>query len=240
MAASRFILLGAILVGTGVLLALGTWQVQRLQWKEALIARVEQRRTADPASLAQIEALWHETGDVDYRPVNLSGRFDHSREQYYFNTLNGVVGWNVFTPLLLEDGRVAFVNRGFVPDERREPQTRIVGQVEGPQEVTGLARNPLQEKPNPFVPDNKPGENVFFWRSLAGMAQSAQLEPATLVPFFVDAGNAPVPGGLPIGGTTRISFPNNHLQYAITWYGLALALLGVGGYYMASTRRRSR
>ena len=240
MSFSRIVLALCILAGIAVLAGLGTWQVQRLQWKEALIAQVEARRSSPPEPLPEIERIWRETGDVDYLPVTVTGRFDHGAEQYFYTTHEGAVGWNVYTPLTLESGRVVLVNRGFVPDAFRDPATRASGLVEGTVDVTGLARNPLTAKPNAFVPDNEPAERTYFWKSMPQMARAAGLDPDRLVPFFVDAGAGDAPGELPRGGVTIVAFPNNHLQYAITWYGLALALAGVGGYFLFSGMRRGR
>jgi surfeit locus 1 family protein len=132
---------------------------------------------------------------------------------------------------------MVLVNRGFVPFDRKDPETRAQGQVAGEAAVKGLARNPLAEKPSSLVPDNDPGKNVFYWKDLAAMAERAAVPRERLVPFFIDADAAPNPGGFPIGGVTLIDFPNNHLQYAVTWYGLAAALLAVLGGWMISRRR---
>mgnify|MGYP001015829214 CR=1 FL=1 len=110
----------------------------------------------------------------------------------------------------------------------KEPVTRAQGQVEGWLVVTGLARDALSEKPSFVVPDNDPEKNVFYWKDLDAMAATSGVgEPDDYLPFFVDANDAPNPGGLPVGGVTLVDLPNNHLQYAITWYGLAAALAGV-------------
>lgn len=235
---SQWLLVICIAAGTVVLCGLGYWQVQRLLWKEALIAEVEARIAASAKPLAEMEVRWAQTDDVDYWPVSLSGRYDHNREQYFYTTLRGAVGWNVYTPLILDDGRVAWVNRGFVPDQLRDPQARSEGQIEGHIEVTGLARNPLYEKPNRFMPDNEPHNRIYFWKSIAEMTMAANLEADTLLPFFIDAGASQIPGDWPRGGTTHVTFPNNHLQYAITWFGLALALVVVGGMFFFSRRQR--
>lgn len=229
---SRSVLTIAILAGTAMLAGLGTWQVQRLQWKQALIAEVELRRAQPPASLSEMERRWQETADVDYYPVGISGRFEHSGEQYFFTTHQGIAGWNIYTPLTLLSGRVLIVNRGFVPDAYRDRVTRIEGQVEGEVSIVGLARDPVMAKPNRFLPDNEPQNRTYFWKNLDQMALAADVEPDRVVPFFVDAGQSEIPNVFPLGGTTIVSFPNNHLQYAITWYGLGLALLGVGGYLL--------
>jgi surfeit locus 1 family protein len=237
---SRIVLAVSIVLATAVLLGLGAWQVQRLQWKEALIAEVNERVAAPARPLAEIEALHSEGGDVDYYPVSLKGRFDHSREMFFYTTHEGRVGWNVYVPLILDSGRTALVNRGFVPDELKDAEKRREGQVEGEVEITGLARNVVVEKPNSMMPDNEPANRLFFWKSMPEMALAAGIEPDALLPFFIDAGPAPNPGGWPLGGTTIIAFSNNHLQYAITWFGLAMACLGVGGYLLFShgTQRR--
>ncbi|MGI6851411.1 SURF1 family protein [Mesorhizobium sp. 1B3] len=219
------LLLGLVLFG--VLVGLGTWQMQRLAWKEGLIAAVDARIKEQPRPLAEIEKQFIETGDADYWPVSTSGRFLNDRESHFLATWQGRAGFFVYVPLALPDGRYVLVNRGFVPFDRKDAATRSEGQVEGDQPVAGLARNPLAEKPSSLVPDNDPVKNVFYWKDLRAMAAKADLPADRMVPFFIDAGPAPNPGGLPIGGVTLINFPNNHLQYALTWYGLAAALAAV-------------
>lgn len=211
-----------------VLVALGTWQVYRLQWKEGLLARIHERIEATPIELDEAVQRFRTEGEIDYWPVVARGQFLHSGERHYFTTWKGQSGFNVYTPLMMADGRAVFVNRGFVPYDRKDAATRQEGQVEGPVEVTGLSRDPLYEKPSFIVPENEPGKNIFYWKDMAAMAETAGLPAGTeIVPFFIDAGETEMPGGLPVGGVTLIDLPNNHLQYAITWYGLAAALLGV-------------
>jgi surfeit locus 1 family protein len=209
------------------LLALGTWQVQRLQWKQGLLATIEARTEAAPLPLAGIEALFASQGDVDYVPVTVTGTFRHGGERHFLATWQGRSGFFVYTPLELADGRFVLVNRGFVPYDRKDPATRAAGQLAGETTVIGLARNPLSEKPSSLVPDNDAQKNVFYWKDRDAMAASAGLDAAQVLPFFIDAGAAPIPGGWPVGGVTLIALPNNHLQYAVTWYGLAAALAGV-------------
>ncbi len=211
-----------------VLVGLGTWQVERLRWKEDLIARIGARISSPPRPLAEIEALYGSTGDVDYMPVNATGVFHHDGERHFLATHKGQSGFFVYTPLELADGRIVFVNRGFVPYDLKAPSKRPRGQLPGEVSVTGLARNALPQKPSWLVPDNDPAKNVFYWKDRDAMARSANLRAATqIVPVFIDADATPNPGGYPVGGVTLIDLPNNHLQYAVTWYGLAAALLGV-------------
>lgn len=217
----------AALIVFAVLIGLGTWQVQRLQWKEHLLATIEERRSGDPLPLEQVERQFASTNDVDYQAVRASGRFLHDKEQFFFATWKGVTGFYVYTPLQLADGRFVFVNRGFVPYDMKDPATRAAGQVAGEVTITGLARNPLAQKPSALVPDNEPEKNLFYWKDRRAMIANAGLDPALAVSFFVDAGAAPNPGGLPQGGVTLLDLPNSHLQYAVTWYGLAAALVAV-------------
>jgi surfeit locus 1 family protein len=218
--------------GFVVLVGLGTWQVQRLQWKEGLILAIDQRTHSAPRPLADVEGKFTATGDVDYEPVEVRGVFDHRKERHFLATHDGASGFFVYTPLNLADGRSVFVNRGFVPYDRKDPATRRQGQVEGEVTITGLARDPLTEKPSSLVPDNDPDKNVFYWNDRDAMAASTGVDIAKLVPFFIDAGPAPNPGGLPVGGVTIVDLPNNHLQYALTWYGLAAALAVIFGTWL--------
>ncbi|MFC6488130.1 SURF1 family protein [Nitratireductor sp. GCM10026969] len=220
-----------------LLLVLGTWQVKRLQWKEALIARIEERIAQEPVPLEEVTRLYSQGADIDYRPVRLAGSFRHDAERHYLATWHGQSGFFVHTPLRLTDGRYIFVNRGFVPYDRKDPATRPEGQRAGQIELGGLARTAPQEKPSFIVPDNDPAKNIFYWKDLDAMASSAGLAETEVYPFYVDANDSPNPGGLPVGGVTRIDLPNNHLQYAVTWYGLAFALVCVLVYWFARGRR---
>ncbi len=218
----------AFLLALAILLSLGTWQVRRLHWKEQLLADMAARRVAAPVALADIEAMAKRGEDIEYRPVTVSGTFANNRERHFFATWRGRTGYHVYTPLQLADGRFLFVNRGFTPFEAKEPEMRKQGQLTGVQAVTGLARARLAEKPSSIVPENDLAKNIFYWKDLDAMAASTGIAADRLVPFFVDAGDAPNPKGLPIGAVTQFDLPNNHLQYAVTWYGLAAALAGVG------------
>lgn len=222
-----------------ILLALGTWQVQRLHWKEGLLARIDQRIHAEPVGLDTIEKLYNEGSDIEYRPVMVHGTFVHSGERHFLSTWQGQSGFDIHTPLKLDDGRYVFVNRGFVPYDRKDSSTRRAGEVSGEVDVTGLARTAPREKPSFVVPQNTPGENIFYWKDLKAMAATAGLpKGATVLPFYIDADDTLNPGGLPVGGVTIIDLPNNHLQYALTWYGLAVVLAAIMVARWRSGRKR--
>lgn len=210
-----------------LLVSLGTWQLHRLQWKEALLATLEKNIKADPVPLdAAPEGGWLIPGADEYRPVIARGRFRHDAERHLFMAEDGRRGWHIYTPLETADGRMVFVNRGFVPDEKKAPETRKEGQLSGEVEVVGLLRATGTKET--FSPDPDTIKNVWYWRDLAGMAAyPGLLAPGKkLMPFFIDARAEPKnPGGLPEGGATRITITNRHLEYLLTWYGLAATVL---------------
>lgn len=226
------------LVVLAILLVLGTWQVERLAWKEALLASIDQRMSGEAVPLAEMETRYRMRGDVDYMPVTVTGRFHHAGERHFLATWQGKSGFYVYTPLEIADGRIVMVNRGFVPYDLKDPARRTAGQVEGEVTISGLARNPLSGKPSRILPDNDVSGNIFFWKDRDAMARSAGLRAgAEVIPFFIDADASPNTGGWPVGGVTLIDLPNNHLQYAVTWYGLAAALVGVFGVWFWRRRK---
>jgi surfeit locus 1 family protein len=209
------------------LLALGTWQVQRLAWKEGLIAAIDARMNSAPLPLAEIERKFAETSDVDYFPVSLAGTILREREQYLLSTHEGQSGWNIYAPLQLPDQRIVMLNRGFVPYDLRDQAKRGDAPRDSSAQITGLARNPLTSKPSSITPENDPAKNVWYWKDLKSMAANAGVSRERLLPFFIDDWTDRKSGTLPVTRTTIVSLPNNHLQYAITWYGLAAALAAV-------------
>jgi surfeit locus 1 family protein len=213
------------LAGIAVLISLGVWQLHRLAWKEALIARIDARAKAPPAPLPS-EHEWDrlKPEGYEYCHVSLRGRFD-GREALVFRGSGPEAGegpgYLVLAPLLLPDGATAIVNRGFVPSAARDAASHAP--PPGEVTVTGLMREP--EPRNLFTPADQPEKNQWFTRDPGAIAAHFGLSRAA--PFSVDADFSGDPKALPRGGTTVIAFPNSHLAYALTWFGLAAALAGV-------------
>lgn len=218
-------------LGLLLLLGLGTWQVQRLGWKEGLIA---QRNAALAAAPAPLPRTLDEARALEFHPVRAQGQFLNDHELYLnAQSLRGDQGFHVIAPFRLDDGTILLVDRGFVPTDRQSPATRAAGEIAGPTTLIGLLR--LPEPPGWFTPANEPQKNSWFSIDLPAMAAAASVGNA--LPFYIDAGKAPNPGGWPLGGQTITDLPNNHLQYAITWYALAAALVVV---YIRFAHRRLR
>ncbi len=221
----------ASVAGVVVLLALGGWQVQRLHWKTDLIARVEARLAAPPVAApgpADWPALSENTDE--YRRVTASGNYDFSAEtQVKAVTAKGSGYW-VLTPLATTEGWHLWVNRGFVPDDRRAAQDR--SRPAGPVTVTGLLR--ITQPGGAFLRQNDPSRDRWFSRDVALLSASRGLGDAA--PYFVDAEAGPVADALPLGGLTVVRFRNSHLGYALTWFTMAGGL-AAGAWYVLSRDR---
>lgn len=202
------------------MLALCIWQVQRLHWKEDLIEQRIARSEAAPVALPEMDA---DIAALEFHRVALTGRFDHAREFYLAaRSQNGNVGYWVVTPLVLaEGGGAVLVNRGWVPNERKLPETRAEGQLAGDIKFEGIIRQPQRQAW--FQPPNEPQKNTWFYLDPAEIAAVSGLP--VRQDLYLDAVKAEIPGDYPVGGQTRIYLPNDHLQYAITWGALALALM---------------
>jgi len=206
--------------GVLILLALGIWQVQRLHWKEGLIAQRDAAVAAAP--IVPPQTIAEARGDA-FRHIVAEGTFENDKELFLAaSSDSGEGGYQVVTPLKMTDGRTMFVNRGFIPLELKDKAKREAGELSGDVWVTGLLRVPPAEKPSFFLPNNRPDLNLWFWVDLPAMAKADGISDP--VPFYIDADKVPSPGGWPQGGVTRLELPNTHLQYAIPWFSLAIAL----------------
>lgn len=212
------------------LASLGLWQLHRLEWKLALIAEIDRNTHASPVPAQTVLGARH----AEYRHVSLNGRFLNSREAYVFATdTNGQAGYHVLTPFVLDTGQILVVDRGFVPPDLRDPATRRSGQLEGERQLTGILRVP--DPPGAFTPEPDRAHRIWYARDIQDIAAVDRVHLSSMM--VVEADTAPVRGGWPRGGQTVIALPNNHLQYAITWFLLAGALLVV---YLAYHRARGR
>lgn len=209
-----------------VMIGLSVWQVQRLQWKEGLIADRVARTTAAPVDLPPVGA---DLDGLEFRRVAVTGTFDHAHELYVAaRSQNGNVGYWIVTPLRTDPsgpggGATVLIERGWVPENMKAPETRAAGQVPGTVTLNGIIR--LPQAKNYFQPENEPAKNVWFYIDPKQMAAAAGVPART--DLYLDAEKADIPGGYPLGGQTRINLPNDHLQYAVTWALLALSLAAV-------------
>ena len=199
--------------------ALGIWQVQRLSWKTDLIARVEARLAAAPVP-APGPADWPDLLPTDeYRRIAVTGRYAEGRDTLVKAVTVRGPGFWVMTPLATPQGWTVLVNRGFVPDTARAEADRIL--PSGPVQVTGLMR--LSQPGGGFLRSNQPQAGRWYSRDTAAIAATQGLRDAA--PYFIDA-EARADDRLPIGGLTVVSFRNNHLGYALTWFALAALWAG--------------
>lgn len=217
----------AALAGFAFLVALGNWQMHRLDWKQGLIGSIAERQHAAPVTLALAEERASLGGDVEYTRVKVEGQLLNDREIHLY-ALDDTYGpgFHVITPLRLADGTIALVNRGFVPNDLKDAGKRTAGQVAGDVTVTGLLRH--GDVQTMFVPGNDPVRNIWYWRDIDAMAETLGTEAPRVHRYVIDAEAEPAPpGGWPKGGVTRVELPNRHLEYALTWYGLAGTLVAV-------------
>jgi len=225
--------------------ALGTWQIFRLQWKLALIERVGQRVHAAPVDAPGV-AQWPQLNAEadDYRRVRLSGRYLKGSDTQVLASLDSGIGYWVLTPLCTADGAIVMVNRGFIragsggwAPQAAPPAAKAGACAAGGEAVTltGLLR--LGEVAG-RLRQNEPARNYWYTRDVQAIARARGL-PA-VAPYFVDAdAGAAVAEGAPLGGLTVVSFVNNHLVYAVTWYALALMIVG-GAVWVVRDGRKSQ
>lgn len=199
----RPMLIALALAATLVFTGLGIWQVERRAWKLELIARVEARIHAAPVDAFQAR------GEA-YRRVRLTGTYLHGRDTFVQALTERGAGFWLLTPMRTARGTV-LVNRGFAPDRSgREGPARE-------ETITGLLR--LSEPGGGFLRANDPAHDRWYSRDVAAIARARGL--GAVAPFFVDADATPHHGDYPVGGLTVVKFNNNHLVYALTWFGLA-------------------
>lgn len=205
----------ATLLMVTVMLGLGFWQVERLEWKTALLERLASQMAAKPAPLPE---KIDKPEDWEYRPVSMAGQYLYDREFLVGpRTLEGKNGFHMVVPFRRASGGVVLVNRGWITLEMRKKASRPEGIIE----VQGNVQLPRKHR---FTPENKPDKKEWYWIDMQEMGKSAKL--SNVAPVVV-ATPASAKGVYPAGGALRVDIPNDHKKYAIFWFGMAFVMLAV-------------
>ncbi|HZD24946.1 MAG TPA: SURF1 family protein [Alphaproteobacteria bacterium] len=219
------------LVLLSAFLSLGIWQLERLAWKRELLHRIHARMTGAPVPLPE------ETANLqafDYRRVKVHGRFIMRKTQLLGpRTHNGASGYHLLTPLRLDDGRILMVNRGWVPaGSAGNVRSGRLKPPDEPRHIEGVLRTDLHK--GFWTPEHDADAGLWFWYDIAGLSRQTGLD---LMPAVLEAAPLPDAPALPAAGVTRVDIPNDHLQYALTWFGLAAVVVAM---YLAWLYRRRR
>ena len=209
------------IAGTAVLVGLGSWQLERLRWKEDVIARIEARLAADPVA---VPASMNPEDD-QYLRVRTEGTILAGELHVYTSVQPYGVGYRVIAPLEIEDGRRVLLDRGFVPIGDKDASRPI-----GPAEIEGALHWPQETDGFTAEPDR--AENIWFARDVPLMAEALGTEPAMLVVARSSLADAPLPQPV------TVNIPNRHLEYVVTWYGLALVWAGMTVFWLWRNARR--
>lgn len=220
----------AALVGVLILCGLGIWQLDRKVWKEDLVAKLNARLGRAPEDLPPRASWPRLRGDgEEFHRVAFPAEFLDGEEAFVYTAGSPLrpdvkgPGYWVFAPARLAGGSIILINRGFVPDDRKDPATRAEGAPRGIVDIVGVMRWP--EPRNSFTPEDDPKKNIWYLRDSNSIATFKKW--ATAAPFYIDQEGPTPPGGWPKPGKLEVNLPDNHLEYAITWFGLAVALAGV-------------
>lgn len=220
--------IAATLLGAGILCGLGAWQVNRLAWKQDLLAQLAANQSAEPVDLATAEARRSAGGNIAFLKVAVRGKFRHDAAVRMISVYDGGPGWNIITPLVTGDGRAVLIDRGLAPDAVKDRIDRPSGEVE----VTGIVRFHVGRRGS-FDPDNDVAANRWYWWDIPAMISAAKLPAGTTAADFIlqalPDGEAK---GFPEPQRPQANLKNNHLSYAITWFALALVLLVISGLYV--------
>jgi cytochrome oxidase assembly protein ShyY1 len=226
----RSLLIPAImtLAALAVFIGLGTWQIERKAWKEDLIDMLTRRLEAEPVDLPQ-PAGWARLGadTAEFRRVRLNVQFPKANDALVYTSGSQVrddvkgQGFFVFSPAKLASGATVVVNRGFTPGKTYPSAEGVPGNAQGnaqgnTQEIVGVLRWP--EPPSWFTPD-RDSAGTWYLRDHQAMAKA--LSWGEVAPFYIEMEDPVPPGGVPHPSVLKVRLRNDHLQYAITWFGLA-------------------
>lgn len=202
-----------------LLLYLGNWQVERLEWKLGLIKQIETRAFMDPMRLPSEKI---NLDDLEYFSVQITGLFNNNQEMTLYSVgPNGEAGYDLYTPFTTNDGKIIIVNRGWVPERIKDQVSRLETIKNVEHTVTGLLRKPSIKLW--YGPENEPQNNNWFYGDLDSMARTYNL--GAVYPMYLYAAVDDHDPVFPVAGRTEFNIVNNHLDYAMTWYGLAIVLL---------------
>ena len=227
------------LAALATFIGLGTWQIQRKAWKEALIDTLAQRLSATAVDLPPRQR-WAklDPADEEFRRVKFFAAFVPGEQALVYSSGSALrsnvsgPGYWVLSPARLAVGGLITVNRGFVPEGRQDPATRAGGDLTGPVELVGVVRWP--EPRSFFAPSDDPARNLWFTRDPVAIAAAKGW--GEVAPFYIELETPQPPGGLPRAGTLKANLRNEHLQYAITWYGLAAVVVVMFAFWLRSRR----
>ncbi|HEX5211899.1 MAG TPA: SURF1 family protein [Pseudolabrys sp.] len=230
------------LAGVAILIGLGIWQLDRKVWKENLIATITARIERAPQPLPA-PADWARLTPVadEYRHVTFPAEFLPGQEALVYTAgsafrpdVHGAGYW-VFAPARLAGGSIVVINRGFVPADRKDAAARGQGAPQKSVDIVGVMRWP--DQPGLFTPQAEPQNNVWYLRDSTAIAAAKTWN--TSAPFYIEQESPAPPGDLPKPGKLTVALPDNHLQYAITWFALALGLTGVYVTWLTGRLRRA-
>lgn len=223
-----------MVVSVIILCCLGTWQIHRLHWKEALLAQLDAAYKLDaahtPITASQLSDAVRNNA-LALRGT-LTGRYLHGDLRLTPRFYQGKPGFNIYTPLQLTDGVIVLVNRGWIPQD----MTAIPPAAPGEVRVTGLLRKP--DRGNAFTPPNDPAHNIWFRIDLAQIAQVLHLPQLMPYVLYTEATGAVAPGQYPKPAAERLELYNNHRSYAIFWFMMAGMMIGFYGLRFFSTYGR--
>ena len=224
-------------LGIAVLTGLGTWQIFRLAEKQAILAEIAQRAAAPPVSLGEALARRDKGIDVEFVRVKTKGVFDNQFERHKLATFEGSPGWQIITPFSSDEGIVALVDRGVVSDDLRDADKRPAEAA--PVELTAIIRS-HNSGSGFFDPDNDVDGNIWYWWDVPAMLSSVTIATEMKVaPFVLQALPGDDPTKFPRASSPETQLRNNHLQYAGTWFFLALTLLVIAGLFIRKLVRRT-
>ncbi len=210
-----------LLAGLALFVSLGVWQLQRLHWKEALLAEINDKIASAPGPLPA-----HPSQAEDpYRPVEISGHFEPAELDVLVSSRDFGPGFRLISPFVTDDGRRVMVDRGFVPTEKREAPRSF-----GAMQLVGNLHWPDERES--FTPEDDPAGNWWYARDVAKMAAALGTEPVLVI-----ARSTTDPEILPMPVSTE-GVRNKHFEYAMTWFLFALTWVMMTGFALWRIRRR--